>query len=743
MNTKNVPIPPLGTWEKHTKGIGSKLLSKFGFTGRLGANEDGIAKAIEVSVRPVNVGLGFGDVDARKPSKEDAKTHQKQTKRNAVDVEQAASSQGWKKTKYDKVSKQAEFDNFFQEFTSFVGKSSEKVNAIIDMRQKDVRIITDLNDLTADHNLNTLQSSSSQPVLGAELLYNINTLAEQDKLTVANTARRAREERSILEKYSQEHTQLKQQLYSEQLREKRLSSLLDMFQQLQTITNTLPQTAKLHTDELLDTLDAVRSLVESMYRVSSEEFVSFGVSQVLTNLLIRLLTPFLTLSSTSSAVIDSLLTCCEVLVLVNQHWQLLTSFFIDKQENSLAHEINSALTRVIDRDYLPTVRRFIAGMWDPMEECEVAVQLFVTLSKLPSITAQLRQIEDEYLLPRLLTTVQKWSHKSSPSSSAGVPLHVWLLPWLPILTQRLSLVYPETRRQLGNILRSSSMHIIHDHKRAIDVLVPWKGVFDVSSFDNLLHRLVIPKLVDFLRDEVTIDPSNQDLTLLQSILAWHDILPSGHMACLIAGEFFPKWLTVLLQWLSQSDVDFGELSTWYSGWKGFFSANLLSEANGLCEMAFNAALDLMQERLTLDSDEQDVSVHMNKIARPLIEKMERNNYYILVRQLLPSVSSQHQTTEPQKSNSSKTNLSQHHHNLSLKEILELLAEQNNLEFAPRQGKQAAHGKPVYQFGRSSLYLTGDVVYVEQQVQQRQGQMQEQQRKDWIAMALDDLVRVSK
>ena len=51
----------LGEWEKHTKGIGLKLLNKFGFKGRLGANEDGVSSSIEVKVRPNAMGLGFGD----------------------------------------------------------------------------------------------------------------------------------------------------------------------------------------------------------------------------------------------------------------------------------------------------------------------------------------------------------------------------------------------------------------------------------------------------------------------------------------------------------------------------------------------------------------------------------------------------------------------------------------------------------------------------------------------------------
>ena len=43
------------------QGIGKKLLMKMGFKGRLGKNEDGVTRQLEVKVRPGLSGLGFGN----------------------------------------------------------------------------------------------------------------------------------------------------------------------------------------------------------------------------------------------------------------------------------------------------------------------------------------------------------------------------------------------------------------------------------------------------------------------------------------------------------------------------------------------------------------------------------------------------------------------------------------------------------------------------------------------------------
>lgn len=87
-------------------------------------------------------------------------------------------------------------------------------------------------------------------------------------------------------------------------------------------------------------------------------------------------------------------------------------------------------------------------------------------------------------------------------------------------------------------------------------------VFDVSSWQDLLLKYVVPKLGSTLRDDFKINPRKQEMKPLQDVLLWQGHLRSSVFQQLLETEFFPKWLGILHVWLIQPGVSLKEVRQW-------------------------------------------------------------------------------------------------------------------------------------------------------------------------------------
>ena len=209
-----------------------KLLNKFGFTGRLGAREDGVSRAIEVVVRPNGQGLGFGDftessalVVNKKLVAEWSGVEYKEAevvaikKTKKIMTEQIADSKSWKKGNKEKQNvKNVSMTDFLDKKN--IGETDKLV--IIDMRGEQTRVLTDYSEI----NTIPIEDENFLPKIGQELLYNINLVVDLIEIDVTKESKSLSQESKKVNIISNEINILENQLERDGPRLQRLENVM-------------------------------------------------------------------------------------------------------------------------------------------------------------------------------------------------------------------------------------------------------------------------------------------------------------------------------------------------------------------------------------------------------------------------------------------------------------------------------------------------------------------------------------
>lgn len=179
-----------GAWEKYTRGIGSKLLKKMGFTGQLGVRGNGLVEPIEVKIR-ANPSAGLGRDSVGVVAKEDA------TEKDTVEKQ---SGPRWKKKRSKaKVG---------------VEKIVPPKERILDMRTKDVCEVSNVADMV---------KRRVALFAAPELVHNVQLLLDGVKVELENAQRARETEKVIGVNAEREEIRLRIELnnYSDSLRQER------------------------------------------------------------------------------------------------------------------------------------------------------------------------------------------------------------------------------------------------------------------------------------------------------------------------------------------------------------------------------------------------------------------------------------------------------------------------------------------------------------------------------------------
>lgn len=500
----------IGKWQKHTTGIGSKLLSKMGWDpGKgLGKNLQGIAVPIEAAVRASGTGIGAAGPELKQGSLflESRVDHSPQ---------ESSASKHVTKEKVRKNYIMKSVDQLIDEEVG-MGTFSETVTSsmkVLDMRGPETKVLSGYHEICG--------SEKTSDETGNETEKSIYS-TEKQLVRNGREIRKTRDRLQVLED-DKKHIEIEMRGESERL--ERLTDLVSILSKLKSRS----QDSKVTCPDLI-------LIYTTLLRKFTSEVNQFQFHDMLAPI-------FLQVSKQE-------LEAWNMFSFPFKHKELFT----DLQRLLLEHNpdlYDSILWEV----WMPLFRRQFLNQVSLKHPEDVISFLESWRYLLPMWLMD--NLLEQVVIPRLTEEVNNWDPLTDP-----VPVHSWIHPWLLLMDgHSLEPLYQAIREKLG---RALSLWYPSDMSARI-ILQPWKNVMTSWSLDDFLSVHIVPKLEQVLRS-LQITMGQQNFEQWNWVMGWHELMSDQVLGSLLVRHFFPKWLQILYEWLLYSP-NFEAISNWYMDWK--------------------------------------------------------------------------------------------------------------------------------------------------------------------------------
>ncbi|XP_021078206.1 tuftelin-interacting protein 11 [Mus pahari] len=696
-----------GSWERHTKGIGQKLLQKMGYVpGRgLGKNAQGIINPIEAKQRKGKGAVGAYGSERTTQSLQDFPVAD--SEEEAEEEFQKELSQ-WRKDPSGSKKKPKYSYKTVEELKA-KGRVSKKLTApqkelsqvkVIDMTGREQKVYYSYSQISHKHSVpdeglpllaqlppTATGKEAKMPGFALpELEHNLQLLIERTEQEIIQSDRQLQYERDMVVSLSHELEKTAEVLAHEERVISNLSKVLALVEECER--RMQPHGADpLTLDECARIFETLQDKYYEEYRLADRADLAVAIVYPLVKDYFKDWHP-LEDSSYGTQIISKWKSLLENDQLLSHSSQDLSS---------------DAFHRLMWEVWMPFVRNVVA-QWQP-RNCEPMVDFLDSWAHIIPVWI-LDNILDQLIFPKLQKEVDNWNPLTDT-----VPIHSWIHPWLPLMQARLEPLYSPVRSKL-----SSALQKWHPSDASAKlILQPWKEVLTPGSWEAFMLRNIVPKLGMCL-GELVINPHQQHMEAFYWVMDWEGMISGSSLVGLLEKHFFPKWLQVLCSWLSNSP-NYEEITKWYLGWKSMFSDQVLAHPS--VKDKFNEALDIMNRAVS-----SNVGAYMQPGARENIAYLthtERRKDF--------QYEAMQERREAENMAQRGIGVAASSVPMNFKDLIETKAEEHNIVFMPVIGKRH-EGKQLYTFGRIVIYIDRGVVFV-------------QGEKTWVPTSLQSLIDMAK